>query len=197
MEQNQVTPSALERRIDIAVSLADIEKEVDARLKRMARTVKMPGFRPGKVPMKIVAQTHGGQARGEAVGAAVEKAFGEKVRADKLRVAGYPQIQPKEAAADGALEFTAVFEVYPDVSVGEFGTQKVERPTLDVGDAEVDKTIEVLRKQRTTYSPVDRLHRPQGWRGLRGWPGPGLPVRDRCRLDAQGLRDRRPRAQGR
>ena len=120
MEQNQVTPSALERRIDIAVSLADIEKEVDARLKRMARTVKMPGFRPGKVPMKIVAQTHGGQARGEAVGAAVEKAFGEKVRADNLRVAGYPQIQPKEAAAEGTLEFTAVFEVYPVVAVGEF-----------------------------------------------------------------------------
>ena len=156
MEQNQVTPSALERRIDIAVSLADIEKEVDARLKRMARTVKMPGFRPGKVPMKIVAQTHGGQARGEAVGAAVEKAFGEKVRADNLRVAGYPQIQPKEAAAEGTLEFTAVFEVYPDVAVGEFSAQKVERPALDVGDAEVDKTIEVLRKQRTTFSPVDR-----------------------------------------
>ena len=108
MEQNQVTPSALERRIDIAVSLADIEKEVDARLKRMARTVKMPGFRPGKVPMKIVAQTHGGQARGEAVGAAVEKAFGEKVRADNLRVAGYPQIQPKEAAA-GALSVPPIW----------------------------------------------------------------------------------------
>src|SRR5690606_8206233 len=73
-----------------------------------------------------------------------------------LRVAGYPQIQPKETAAEGALEFTAVFEVYPDVAVGEFSTQKVERPALDVGDAEVDKTIEVLRKQRTTFSPVDR-----------------------------------------
>ena len=84
MEQNQVTPSALERRIDITLSLADIEKEVDARLKRMARTVKMPGFRPGKVPLKIVAQTHGGQARGEAVGAAVEKAFGEQVREQNL-----------------------------------------------------------------------------------------------------------------
>ena len=117
MEQNQVSPSALERRIDIAVALADIEKEVDARLKRMARTVKMPGFRPGKVPMKIVAQTHGSQARGEAVGAAVERAFGEKVRAESLRVAGYPSIEPKEAAAEDTLAFTAVFEVYPDVVV--------------------------------------------------------------------------------
>ena len=156
MEQNQVTPSALERRIDIAVSLADIEKEVDARLKRMARTVKMPGFRPGKVPLKIVAQTHGGQARGEAVGAAVERAFGAKVVADNLRVAGYPQIEPKESADTGTLEFTAVFEVYPDVVVGDLSAHQIERPVLTVGDAEVDKTIEVLRKQRTTYSVVER-----------------------------------------
>ncbi|MFU2486890.1 trigger factor [Thauera sp. WH-1] len=156
MEHNQETPSALERRIDIAVALADIEKEVDARLKRMARTVKMPGFRPGKVPMKIVAQTHGGQARGEAVGAAVEKAFGEKVREQGLRVAGYPKIEPKEAQGEGTLEFTAVFEVYPDVTIGDLATQKIERPTLTIGDAEVDKTLEVLRKQRTTFAPVDR-----------------------------------------
>lgn len=156
MEHNQETPSALERRIDIAVALADIEKEMDARLKRMARTVKMPGFRPGKVPMKIVAQTHGGQARGEAVGAAVEKAFGEKVREQGLRVAGYPKIEPKEAQAEGTLEFTAVFEVYPDVTVGDLATQKIERPTLTIGDAEVDKTLEVLRKQRTSYAAVDR-----------------------------------------
>ncbi|HRA81705.1 MAG TPA: trigger factor [Thauera sp.] len=156
MEQNQVSPSALERRIDIAVSLADIEKEVDARLKRMARTVKMPGFRPGKVPMKIVAQMHGGQARGEAVGAAVEKTFGEKVREQSLRVAGYPSIEPKEAALEGTLEFSATFEVYPDVVIGEFAEQKIERPVLAVGDAEVDKTLDVLRKQRTTFAAVDR-----------------------------------------
>jgi len=156
MEQNQENPSALERRIDITVALADIEKEVDARLKRMARTVKMPGFRPGKVPMKIVAQTHGGQARGEAVGAAVEKAFGDKVREQGLRVAGYPRIEPKEAQGEGALEFSAVFEVYPEVTIGELTGQKIERPVLAVGDAEVEKTIDVLRKQRTTFSAVDR-----------------------------------------
>ena len=122
----------------------------------MARTVKMPGFRPGKVPMKIVAQTHGGQARGEAVGAAVEKAFGEKVREQNLRVAGYPRIEPKEGAADGTLEFTATFEVYPEITVGDLGEQKIERPALTVGDAEVDKTLDVLRKQRTTFSATDR-----------------------------------------
>jgi len=156
MQTNQEAKSALERRIDMSVTLADIEKEVDARLKRMARTVKMPGFRPGKVPMKIVAQTHGQQARSEAIGAAVEKAFGEQVREQNLRVAGYPRIEPKEASSAEVLEFSAVFEVYPDVVPGDLSGQKVERPVLEVTDAEVDKTIEVLRKQRTTFVAADR-----------------------------------------
>lgn len=148
--------SALERRIDMAVAVEEIDKDVENRLKRMARTVKMPGFRPGKVPLKIVAQTYGPQARSEAIGAAVERAFGEKVREQNLRVAGYPRIEPKEAAGEGALEFSAVFEVYPEVVVGDLSTQAVERPALTVGDAEVDKTIDVLRKQRTTFEATDR-----------------------------------------
>ena len=156
MQTNQETQGALERRIDMTVPVAEIEKEVDSRLKRMARTVKMPGFRPGKVPMKIVAQTYGPQARSEAIGAAVEKAFGDKVREQNLRVAGYPRIETKEAAGGEALEFSAVFEVYPQVPLGELSGHKVERPVLTVGDAEVDQTIDVLRKQRTTYEAVDR-----------------------------------------
>ncbi|CAI08952.1 trigger factor [Aromatoleum aromaticum] len=156
MQTTQETQGALERRIDMSVPMAEIDKEVDSRLKRMARTVKMPGFRPGKVPMKIVAQTYGSQARSEAIGAAVEKAFGDKVREQNLRVAGYPRIEPREAAVEGALEFSAVFEVYPQVPLGDLSGQKVERPVLTVGDAEVDKTIEVLRKQRTTFEAVDR-----------------------------------------
>lgn len=156
MQTNQEARSALERRIDMSVTLADIEREVDARLKRMARTVKMPGFRPGKVPLKIVAQTHGPQARSEAIGAAVEKAFGEQVREQNLRVAGYPRIEPKEAASAEVLEFSAVFEVYPEVAPGDLAGQKIERPTLEVTDAEVDKTIDVLRKQRTTFVAADR-----------------------------------------
>lgn len=156
MQTNQEARSALERRIDMSVTLADIDREVDARLKRMARTVKMPGFRPGKVPLKIVAQTHGPQARSEAIGAAVEKAFGEQVREQNLRVAGYPRIEPKEAASAEVLEFSAVFEVYPEVAPGDLAGQKIERPMLEVTDAEVDKTIDVLRKQRTTFVAADR-----------------------------------------
>ena len=157
MQTNQEARSALERRIDMTVSMADVEKEVEARLKRMARTIKMPGFRPGKVPLKIVAQTHGAQARSEAIGAAVEQAFGAAVREQDLRVAGFPLIEPKEAAYPAeALEFTAVFEVYPEVEPGDLSAQKIERPVLEVGEAEVDKTIDVLRKQRTTFVAAER-----------------------------------------
>lgn len=156
MQNNQENQSALERRIDMSVPMADIEKEVEARLKRMARTVKMPGFRPGKVPMKIVSQTYGPQARSEAIGAAVERVFGDQIREQNLRIAGSPRIEPKEAANDAVLEFSAVFEIYPSIVLGELTGQKVERPVLSVGDAEVDKTIDVLRKQRTTFSETER-----------------------------------------
>jgi trigger factor len=149
--------NALERRIDMAVSMADIDKDVAQRLKAISRTVKMPGFRPGKVPMKMVEQQYGSQTRSEALGAAVEKAFGEKVREQQLRVAGYPRIEPKEGGGSAAeLQFSAVFEVYPEVVLGDVSGREIERATLVVGDAEVDKTIEVLRQQRTTYSPANR-----------------------------------------
>lgn len=148
--------SPLERRIDMTVVLADIEKDVDQRLKQMSRTVKMAGFRPGKVPMKMVAQHYGGQARSDAIGAAVEKAYGEKVREQNLRVAGYPRIEPKADAGEGQLGFTAIFEVYPEISLGDVSGEAIEKPTLTVTEAEVDKTLEVLRKQRTTYSETDR-----------------------------------------
>ena len=155
--QEQIAaPSALERRIDVIVALADVEREVEQRLKRMSKTVKMAGFRPGKVPFKMVAQTYGEQTRSEAIGAALDRAFGEKVREQKLRVAGYPRIEPKPAANDSQLEFSAVFEVYPEVVLGDVSAREIEKQTLAVGDAEVDKTIEALRKQRVTYAAAAR-----------------------------------------
>lgn len=149
------TSSALERRIDMTVVLAEIDKDVDQRLKQMSRTVKMPGFRPGKVPMKMVAQQYGPQARSDAIGAAVEKAYGEKVREQNLRVAGYPRIEPKADVAPGQLGFTAVFEVYPDITPADISGEAIAKPTLTVTDAEVGKTLDVLRKQRTTYEETD------------------------------------------
>ncbi|MCX7167610.1 MAG: trigger factor [Rhodocyclales bacterium] len=150
------TGSALERRIDMTVVLAEIDKDVEQRLKQMSRTVKAAGFRPGKVPMKLVAQQYGSQARSEAIGAAVEKAYGEKVREQNLRVAGYPRIEPKSDASPGQLGFTAVFEVYPDITPADVSGQAIQKPTLTVTEAEVDKTLDVLRTQRTTYAGIDR-----------------------------------------
>ena len=152
--------SALERRIDMTVALAEVDKDVEQRLKHLSRTVKMAGFRPGKVPLKMVAQQYGSQARSEAIGAAVEKAYGEKVREQKLRVAGYPRIEPRidpsSDASPGLLAFTAVFEVYPDITLADVSGQAIEKPTLTVTEAEVAKTLDVLRKQRTVYTETDR-----------------------------------------
>lgn len=146
----------LERRLDMAVLHADIEREAEQQLKRIAKTAKMAGFRPGKVPMKMVEQMHGGQARSEALGAAIEKAFGQMVREQKLRVAGQPRIEPKAASNESQMEFTAIFEVFPEFTVAEITDRSIEKPVLPVTEAEVDKTIDVLRKQRTTYVPAGR-----------------------------------------
>lgn len=156
MQTNQETTNALERRIDITVAKEAVEQEVQARLKHLGRTVKMPGFRPGKVPLKMIEQNYGGQARSEAIGTALEKAFAQKVQEEKLRVAGQPRIEPKVDAGEGVMAFTAVFEVYPEITLGDVSDKAIERPVLTVGDTEVDKTIDVLRKQRTEYEPVER-----------------------------------------
>lgn len=146
----------LERRIDIVISLAEIEGEISARLKKIARTVKMPGFRPGKVPMNMVAQNYGGQARSEAIGQAVEAALEAKLKEQNLRMAGYPNIQPVADAGEGKLGFTATFEVYPEITLGDVSGQSIDKPALVVTDAEVDQTLDVLRKQRVSYSETDR-----------------------------------------
>lgn len=155
-QESGVAANSLERRFDMTVPLAEIDKEIEQRLRQISKTAKMAGFRPGKVPFKLVAQQYGGQARSEAIGAAVERAFGEKVREQNLRVAGYPRIEPKPGDDATALEFSAVFEVYPDIVIGDVSSQAIEKPSLEVTDAEVDKTIEVLRKQRVDYVVADR-----------------------------------------
>jgi len=160
MQANLETLSALERRLSVTLPVADIDNEIDSRLKRLSRTVKMHGFRPGKVPLKVVAQQYGPQVRQEVLGDAMQKSFGEAVRNQNLRVAGYPRFDLKPPA-DGAAEFhySATFEVYPDVKVGDIGNASIERPHLLVSEAEVDRTIELMRKQRATYEPAQRAAR--------------------------------------
>jgi trigger factor len=147
----------LERRIRISIPLAQIEAEVANRLKRIARSAKIHGFRPGKVPMKIVAQQYGGQVRQEVISEAGSQRISDTLREQQIKIAGLPRI---EAAADAAsseqLEFTATFEVYPEVVVGSIASAKIERPTVQVTESDVDSTIDILRKQRATFAPVQR-----------------------------------------
>jgi trigger factor len=153
--------SNLERRLNVSLPLLEIESEVHNRLKRLARSVKMHGFRPGKVPYRLVEAQYGGQVRQEVVGDALQKSFGEAVRQQNLRVAGYPRFEAKPPAAAAAeapadVEFSATFEVYPEIAVGDLSAVVVQRPAVEVDEAAVDKTIEVLRKQRVRYAEVER-----------------------------------------
>ena len=157
MQANLETLSALERKLSVSLPATDIDYEVETRLKRLSRTVKMHGFRPGKVPMKVVEQQYGSQVRQEVLGDAMQRSFGEAVRQQNLRVAGYPRFE-LTPRTDGAGEFrySATFEIYPEVSVGDISGATIERPALEVGDAELDKTIEIMRKQRVRYEEVER-----------------------------------------
>ena len=156
MAANVESLGALERRVSMSVQVEEIDRQVDERLKKLARDVRMPGFRPGKVPLKLVAQTYGPQVRSEVLGDAVQKAFTEVVKEANLRVAGYPRIEKKAAADDKALEFSATFEIYPEVKLGDLGAASIERAQVEVDDAAVDRTIEILRKQRTRFVPASR-----------------------------------------
>ena len=149
--------SVLERRVSMSVPVQDVDRQVDDRLKKLARNVKMPGFRPGKVPLKMVVQQYGPQVRSEVLGDAVQKAFTDAVKEANLKVAGQPRIEKKDGAADAAqFEFSATFEVYPDVKVGDVSGKSVERPQVTVDDAAVERTLQILRKQRVTYAAAAR-----------------------------------------
>ena len=157
MQANLETLSGLERRLSVAVPLTEIDTEVLSRLKQIGRTAKMPGFRPGKVPFKVVQQQYGAQVRQEVMGATLEKSFGDAVRDQNLKVAGYPKFDvtpPAEGAAD--FQYSATFEVYPEFKVGDIAGKRVDRVALTVGDAEVDKTLDIMRKQRVSYDIVER-----------------------------------------
>ncbi|QDQ26019.1 trigger factor [Chitinimonas arctica] len=155
MQAQLETLGQLERRLDFAIPSADIETAVDARLKKVARNARIQGFRPGKAPMKLVAANYGMQVREEVLGEQVQSAFAKAVQAQALRVAGFPRFEGKPAEGD-AFNFSATFEVYPEVVVGDLSGKEIERPVLAVTDAEVDKTIEILRKQRTRFDRVER-----------------------------------------
>ena len=142
----------LERKMTLSLPIGIIQSEVASRLKKLARTVKMDGFRPGKVPMNVVAQRYGYGVQHEVMNEKVGEAFFNAAREAQLRVAGRPQISEKEGAAEGELAFEAIFEVFPEVTIGDLATAEVEKVTTEVSDAAVEKTVDILRKQRRTFS---------------------------------------------
>jgi trigger factor len=146
------TLEKLERKMTLTLPVNAIQSEVDSRLKRLARTVKMDGFRPGKVPMTVVAQRYGYSVHYEVMNDKVGEAFAQAANEAKLRVAGQPRITEKEQAPEGELAFDAVFEVYPEVKLGDLATAEVERLNAEVSEAAIDKTLDILRKQRRTFA---------------------------------------------
>jgi len=146
------TLEKLERKITLTVPVTAIQSEVDARLKKMARTVKMDGFRPGKVPMNVVAQRYGYSVQYEVLNDKVGEAFSVAANEAKVRVAGQPKISEKEGAPEGSLNFEAIFEVYPEVKLGNLADTQVEKLTAEVSEAAIEKTVDILRKQRRTFA---------------------------------------------
>lgn len=144
--------SGLERRVDVVVTLADIEKAVQAQLKRVARTAKVQGFRPGKAPMSLIERSHGPGVRYDVVNEQVGKALDKIIQDAQLRVASSPSLEPKtEGVGEDVLAFSATFEVYPEVTLPELGALKVKRVKSTVSDADIDRTIDILRKQRAVF----------------------------------------------
>jgi trigger factor len=169
------TLEKLERRVTLTLAAEVINGEVENRLKRLSRTVKADGFRPGKVPMSVVAQRYGYSVQYEVVNDRVGQAFNEAATEAKLRVAGMPKITQKDQSPEGQLAFDATFEVYPEVQLGDLATAEVERISTEVTEAAIDRTVEILRKQRRTF-------------GLRG-KEEGVVEGDRVTIDFEGKID--------
>ncbi len=157
MQTNLERLGELVRRLSVTLPAAEIESEVETRLKRLSRTVKLHGFRPGKVPLKVVAQQFGMQVRQEVLGDAMQRSFGEAIREQNLKVAGYPRFDAAPPAGGAAeFQYSATFEVYPDVAVGDIKGTTIRRPVHEVTDADVEQTVEKMRGQRVRYEPAAR-----------------------------------------
>jgi trigger factor len=176
------TLEKLQRRITLTLPMDTISGEVETRLKKIARTVKADGFRPGKVPMSVVAQRYGYSVQYEVMNDKVGEAFNSAANEAKLRVAGMPKITQKDAAPEGQMAFDATFEVYPEVKIGDLSQVSVERISTEVTEAAIDKTVDILRKQRRSFA-----QRPAA---------EGAQETDRVTIDFEGKIDGEPFAGG-
>ena len=152
MAVNVETLEKLERKMTLTLPLDSIRGEVDARLRKLARTVKMDGFRPGKVPMSVVTQRYGYSVQYEVMNDKVGEAFFSAANEAQLRVAGQPTITEKDGAPEGQMAFDAVFEVFPEVKIGDLATAEVEKVSAATTDEAIDRTLDILRKQRRSFA---------------------------------------------
>ena len=178
MAVNVETLDKLERRISLSLPAAEINKEVESRLKKLSRTVKADGFRPGKVPMSVVAQRYGYQVQYEVMNDKLGRRSTPPPTKPSCAWPARRRIAEKEQSAEGAMEFDATFEVYPEVVIGDLAAAEVERVTTTVDDAAIDKTVEILRKQRRTFA-----QRPAA---------EGAAAGDRVTIDFEGKIDGEP-----
>ena len=176
------TLDKLERKITLTLPVGVIQTEVDSRLRKLARTVKMDGFRPGKVPMNVVAQRYGYSVHYEVMNDKVGQAFATAANEAELRVAGQPRITESQSSPEGQMAFDAVFEVFPEVKMGDLASADVEKVSAEVTDTAIDKTVEILRKQRRTFA-------------LRAKDAPAQDT-DRVVVDFEGKIDGEPFAGG-
>jgi len=150
------TTSGLERRLTIGVPAERVDGAVDQRLREAARNVRLPGFRPGKVPMRVMKQRFGAGVRQEVLGEVISQSFQEAVQSENLRPAGQPTIEPKTLEAGKDFEYTATFEIFPAIEVNEVTGFTVTKPVAEVTDGDVDEIIDVFRKQRGSLEAVER-----------------------------------------
>ena len=176
------TLEKLERRITLLIPATDLNSEIETRLKKLSRTVKADGFRPGKVPMSVVAQRYGYSVQNEVMNDKIGQAFATAANEAQLRVAGIPRVTPKEEAPEGQLAFDATFEVYPEVKLGDLAAVEVDRVSSEVTDAAIDRTIDILRKQRRTFAQRPAVE--------------GAAETDRVTIDFEGKIDGEPFAGG-
>jgi len=175
MAVNVETLDKLERRITLTLPTVQISSEVESRLKKLSRTVKAAGFRPGKVPMSVVTQRYGYSVHYEVMNDHVGRAFSDATSEAKLRVAGAPRIEQKDGAPEGQMAFDATFEVYPEVQIGDLSAAEIESASAEVTEEAIDRTVDILRKQRRSFA-----QRPAG---------EGAVESDRVTIDFEGKID--------
>lgn len=156
MQVSLETTSSLGRRLTVVVPAEQFEQEFATRLSRLSRQVKMPGFRPGKVPAKVVEARYSGQLLEEVAGELIERTLREAIGEQQLRPAGGTRIQHKPLARGQGLEYTAEFEIYPEIARLDLSGVTIERPQPQIADSDVEQTLESVRRQRVTWNPVDR-----------------------------------------